>query len=110
MSKCSKYWMDLQPCIDIVLNGIHYCPNCICILIQTEQDKLWDTNILRDDEYTYVLSKAMLIRFLNLNLTKSSILSLKKNILIVGIYTMSFYDDEGIDYNQSLKLYQITVW
>lgn len=95
MNTCSKCGMKLEPCIDIVLNAVHYCPNCICILIQVEQNKLKDTNILKDDEYTYVLSRAMLIRFLSLNLTKKQYFEFKEKYPNCWYLHGDFYDEDG---------------
>jgi hypothetical protein len=87
--------MDLSKSIELNLNGMYICPNCILEYIVCCSDDLWDLNILRDSEYTYQLSKDLLIRLIRKNLTKKQYKELILKYPNSFYLHDDFYDEQG---------------
>lgn len=96
MNKCSQCQTELDhPCIDLILNGVHYCPNCIIRIVMLRGKILLETNTLIDSDYTYYLSKKMLVRFIGRNLTKKQYFKIKEQYPNSWYLHDDFYDDDG---------------
>jgi hypothetical protein len=95
MNSCKKCGMELNSSSELNLNGMFICHNCILEHVIYNSKDLWDFNILRDDKYTYQLSKDILIRLIRNNLTKKQY----KELIIKHPNSFylhdDFYDEDG---------------
>jgi late competence protein required for DNA uptake (superfamily II DNA/RNA helicase) len=95
MNNCKKCGTRLSKSIELNLNGIYMCPNCILLYVIWNEKELQDFNILRDSDYTYELSKDLLKRLIKRNLTKKQYKELKLKYPNSWYLHDDFYDEEG---------------
>jgi hypothetical protein len=92
---CEKCQKELIPCIDIVINEHHYCPNCALLYVLREPEKVKARNVMKDDEYTYHLTKDQLIRLITNNLTQKQYKKMKERYPNSWYLHDDFYDEDG---------------
>jgi len=97
MGKCSNCHKEIPPLMDLILNGVNYCSACLTLLVQCDNARPFLTaiNILRDDPYTYKLTKAFLIRLLHLNLTKQQYRIFKEQYPHSSFINSRYYSESG---------------
>lgn len=84
-----------MPCIDLTLNGVRYCPNCLLRYILKHEDELPRMNVLTDDKYTYKMDKKLFISFMRHNLTNKQYFELIKKYPNSFELHCDFYDSEN---------------
>ena len=93
MHNCSNCGTPLDLITNITLNATHYCPSCLLMLIQANEIKLYNINVLKDNNYVYTLPRVLLCKVLTFSMSKIQYRLFKQKYPFSGYISSVYYSE-----------------